>query len=229
MKKRTINLVILTTLLVGGQVVDILPASTTVVAQAATNKTGTVTASVLNVRKSASTSSKILGKLKNGATVTIVDTSTKGWYKIKYGSGYGYVSSQYVSINSNSGKTTGDKVVTEAKKYIGTPYVWGGTTTSGFDCSGYTQYVFKKCGITIGRTTKDQIKNGSSVSKANLKKGDLVFFKDTYSGCTNPSHVGIYIGNNQFIHASSSKGVTISSLNSTYYTEHYYGARRVIK
>ena len=211
-----LNISILTTLLVGGQVVDILPASTTVVAQAATNKTGTVTASVLNVRKSASTSSKILGKLKNGATVTIVDTSTKGWYKIKYGSGYGYVSSQYVSINSNSGKTTGDKVVTEAKKYIGTPYVWGGTTTSGFDCSGYTQYVFKNAaGISIGRSTYDQINAGREVSYNELQPGDLVF---PHSG-----HVGIYIGNGQMIHAPQTGDVV--KISSVY---KFWRARRVL-
>lgn len=99
---------------------------------------------------------------------------------------------------------------------------------AGFDCSGFTQYICKKAGVTIGRTTKDQIKNGTAVSsKSKLKAGDLVFFKDTYSGCTNPSHVGIYIGNNKFVHASSSKGVTTSDLTSTYYSQHYYGDRRV--
>lgn len=228
MKKRAINLAILTTLLVGGQVVDIIPSSTAVVAQAAATKTGTVTASALNVRKSPSTSAAKLGKLANGAKVTIYSTSN-GWHKIKYGNGYGYVSAQYVSIDSTKPvNTTADKVIAEAKKHQGTPYVWGGTTTKGFDCSGFTQYVFRQCGVTIGRTTKDQINNGTSVAKANLRKGDLVFFKDTYSGCKNPSHVGIYIGGNQFIHASSSKGVTISDLSSSYYTQHYYAARRVI-
>lgn len=225
MKKRVTSLLILSTLLISGQVIDIFPTSTTIVAQAATTKTGSVTASVLNVRKKASTNSAILGQLKNGTKVTIVSTSN-GWHKIKYKSNYGYVSAQYISTNTT--KVTGDKVVSTAKKYIGTPYVWGGTTTKGFDCSGFTQYVFKKCGISIGRTTTDQIKKGKAISKANLKKGDLVFFKNTYNGCVNPSHVGIYIGNNQFIHASSSKGVTISNLNSTYYTKHYYSARRIL-
>ena len=225
MKRRVASLAILTSMILGGQAVGIIPDSTAVVASAAT-KTGSVTATSLNVRSQPNTNGKIIGSLKKGATVTIVSTESNGWHKIKYGSGYGYVSGSYITIN---GTTTGSKVVAEAKKYIGVPYKWGGTTTSGFDCSGYTQYVFKKCGVTIGRTTKDQIKNGTSVSKANLKAGDLVFFKDTYSGCANPSHVGIYIGGNQFIHASSSKGVTISQLNSDYYTQHYYGARRVIK
>lgn len=229
MKKKAVSLVILTSMFLGGQAVGIIPDSTEVVASAATS-TGVVTADVLNVRSTSSTSGKILGKLKNGAKVTIVEKCSNGWYKIKYNSGYGYVSGQYVTIENNNNKgTTGAKVVAEAKKHIGVPYKWGGTTTAGFDCSGYTQYVMKKCGVTIGRTTKDQIKNGTSVNKANLKAGDLVFFKDTYEGCTNPSHVGIYIGGNQFIHASSSKGVTISQLNSNYYNQHYYGARRVIK
>ncbi len=106
------------------------------------------------------------------------------------------------------------------------PYVWGGASPSGFDCSGFINYVYSKNGINLPRVTSDQYKAGSSVSKANLKPGDLVFFETYKPG---PSHVGIYLGNNQFIHASSgSEKVIISSLTSSYYTEHYIGSRRVL-
>lgn len=134
--------------------------------------------------------------------------------------------------NSNYGTSAGQsaalrsQIVATAKKYIGVPYVWGGTTTKGFDCSGYVQYVFKAHGITLPRVSRDQYTAGQYVSKADLQPGDLVFF---HSGSgTTISHVGIYIGNGQFIHASSSKGVTISNLYSNYYIQHYYGARKVL-
>lgn len=130
-------------------------------------------------------------------------------------------------VTSSMRGATGAQIVKKAKQYIGTPYKWGGTTTAGFDCSGFTQYVYKQCGVTISRTTKTQVKEGKAVSKANLKAGDLVFFKDTYSGCTNPSHVGIYIGNNEFIHCGSS-GVTTAKINSNYWSQHYYSARRIL-
>lgn len=118
-------------------------------------------------------------------------------------------------------------IINTAKSYQGVPYVWGGTTPDGFDCSGFIQYVFNKNGISLPRVTSDQYKVGTSVSKSNLIPGDLVFFETYKPGA---SHVGIYIGNNQFIHASSGKNkVMISSLTSTYYTEHYIGSRRVIK
>lgn len=118
-----------------------------------------------------------------------------------------------------------DTIVNNAFKYMGVPYVFGGTTPNGFDCSGFTQYVYKQSGISISRTTIDQYNQGTSVSKSNLIKGDLVFFKDTYR--TGVSHVGIYIGDNKFIHASSSNGVTITSLNSDYYVQHWLGAKRI--
>ncbi len=119
-----------------------------------------------------------------------------------------------------------DSVIKTAKQYIGIPYLWGGTTPSGFDCSGFTWYVFHQCGITLNRNSAAQYQHGTYVSKNNLQPGDLVFFQNTYR--EGISHVGIYIGGGEFIHASSSKGVTISSLSNSYWSSHYYGARRVL-
>jgi cell wall-associated NlpC family hydrolase len=108
---------------------------------------------------------------------------------------------------------------------MGVPYVWGGTSPSGFDCSGFTQYVFRQCGYSINRTAAAQYSNGSYVSYDSLQAGDLVFFANTYaaSGIT---HVGIYIGGGQFIHCANG-GVKISSLSESYYSSRYYGARRI--
>ncbi|MCJ8015180.1 C40 family peptidase [Paenibacillus sp. KQZ6P-2] len=110
-------------------------------------------------------------------------------------------------------------------KTIGVSYKTGGTTTSGFDCSGYTQYVYKKLGISIPRQSSAQYKKGTSVSKSNLKPGDLVFFNTTGAGV---SHVGVYVGNGQFAHSSSSKGVTISKLSNSYFAPRYVGAKRIM-
>lgn len=130
------------------------------------------------------------------------------------------------SALNGGGSSTASKIVATAKQYIGVPYVWGGTSPSGFDCSGFTQYVFKKHGISLPRTTDLQYKVGTYVSKSNLRIGDLVFLKNTYR--EGISHVGIYVGDGKMIHASSSKGVVISDLSTNYYTKHYYGARRVL-
>ena len=132
-------------------------------------------------------------------------------------------SSNYIAGASAS---KADAVIATAKKYIGVPYLWGGSTPSGFDCSGFVQYVFKAHGLSLNRTCETQYKHGSYVSKNNLKPGDLVFFQNTYKAGI--SHVGIYIGDGKFIHASSSKGVVISNLSSSYYVAHYYGARRIL-
>lgn len=121
------------------------------------------------------------------------------------------------------------KVLKTAYAMRGTRYVWGGTSRSGgFDCSGFTSTVFDKDGIHLPRTSIEQSQVGKRVSRSELKKGDLVFFKTMGSHRIN--HVGIYIGNGKFMHASSGKGrVTVSSLSDSYYSSHFAEARRVIK
>lgn len=110
-------------------------------------------------------------------------------------------------------------VMDEAKKYIGTPYLWGGNTPVGFDCSGLTSYVFNKVGVPIPRTAATQWSGLKAVSAP--KPGDLVFFETYAAG---PTHVGIYLGNNQFIQAGS-KGVSIADMTNTYWKPRYLGAR----
>lgn len=119
---------------------------------------------------------------------------------------------------------TTNGIISTGKSLIGIPYVWGGTTPSGFDCSGYTKYVFGKNGITLPRNSRDQYNMGRSVAYSSLRPGDLVFFSLSNNGQV--SHVGIYIGGGQFINATTSKGVTISSFSS-YWMNAYVGARRV--
>ncbi|ERN51806.1 C40 family peptidase [Alkalihalophilus marmarensis] len=136
------------------------------------------------------------------------------------------VMSTLFNVAPAEASTKQDQLVTEAKKHIGVPYRWGGTTTSGFDCSGYMQYVFNQIGINLPRTTSQMYNTGTSVSKSNLQVGDLVFFNTSGSGV---SHAGIFIGNNQFIHSASSRGVSISSINDPHYWgSRYIGAKRVM-
>lgn len=121
--------------------------------------------------------------------------------------------------------STFDDLYSNARTYLGVPYKLGGTTKKGIDCSGFTQVVFKNNGSSIPRTTGQQYKTGKAVAKSNLEQGDLVFFNTSGKGV---SHVGIYVGNNNFIHASTSQGVMISSINDPYYWgSRYIGARRV--
>ncbi|WP_096437545.1 peptidoglycan-binding protein [Alteribacter populi] len=123
---------------------------------------------------------------------------------------------------SSSGSFEVMNLIADASNYIGVPYVWGGVSPSGFDCSGFIQYVFKQNGKNVPRTAAQQYNFGKSVSTP--KVGDVVFFETYTSG---PSHNGIYIGNNQFIHSGSSTGVTIANLNTNYWNSRYLGAKRL--
>ena len=116
-----------------------------------------------------------------------------------------------------------------AKKYLGGRYVWGGTKPNGFDCSGYVKYLYAKEGIRLPRTAYAQSKVGKSISRANLKKGDLLFFLTDKKRHIPITHVGIYIGNGKFIHAASRKdGIIISSLSKSKYSKYFVKAKRVI-
>lgn len=118
-----------------------------------------------------------------------------------------------------------DRVIEYSYKFLGKPYVWAASGPSAFDCSGFTSYVYRKFGYSLPHYTGYQVQMGSSVSRSTLKSGDLVFFDTTGSD----SHVGIYIGNGKFIHASSGKKqVTISDLDQSYYNSRYSTARRIL-
>lgn len=191
-----------------------------------------VTSGPLNIRSGPSTGYSIVGRLSTGSVVQVTG-QTNGWYKISQG----YISSQYVrtaTAAEAASPTTakhsgiGADMAEYAKSLVGCRYVYGGSSPSGgFDCSGFTYYVCKHFGYTINRTASAQMSNGTAVSRSNLKPGDLVMFNSGNSS-KRATHVGMYIGGNQFVHAStSSTGVIISNINSSYYSPIFVGARRI--
>ena len=207
-----------------------------------TGTTKYVSASVgLNVRSGAGTSYSKLGKLEYKEKVTVLSTSN-GWSKINYNGKTGYVDSSYLKStvpgsngnnannNNNTVSTKANEVIAYAKTLLGKPYVWGAQGPNSFDCSGFTYYVFKnKAGIVLPRTSSAQSKYGTYVSKSNLKAGDLVFFDTNGANDGNVSHVGMYIGNGQMIHASyGQKKIVIANFNDSYYQKAYVNARRVL-
>ena len=207
--------------------------------ESTSNTTSTMyTTDRLNLRKGAGTSYSVITTLDKGVAVT-VHSSSNGWSKVSVNGMTGYVSSSYLSSTkpSNSSSSTDsstsskvDKVLNFASQQLGKPYVWGAQGPNSFDCSGLTYYVYKNAaGITLPRTSVEQSKYGTTVSKSNLKAGDLIFFDTSGPNDGGVSHVGIYVGNGQMIHASSSqKKIVKVSVETSYWNNAFVRAKRVL-
>lgn len=208
--------------------------------------TGSVDASLVNLRNGPSTSTSMLEQLKAGEEVEIFGFNS-GWYKVRYEGQIGYIRSDLVTLlekplnntglaatssddETSSGSTSteadlGQQIATYAQQFVGYPYVYGGSSPSGFDCSGFMQYVFSQFGYSINRTATAQLANGYSVAYEDLRPGDIIYFG---YGST-ASHVGMYIGNGQFVHAeNSSTGVVITDLSVSWYANRYLCAHRIV-
>lgn len=189
--------------------------------------------STVNLRSEANTSSSILASLSNGTAVTITGVSG-GWYKVSVNGKSGYIKADYittsVSSSTNMASYSGlsakrTAVLDYAAKFLGVPYVYGGSTPSGFDCSGFTSYVYKNTVCSIERVAQAQFDTTTRVSRDELLPGDLVFFG---SSAYSISHVGIYVGDGQFIHAPHTGDVVkYDSLSGSYATR-FQGGGRVI-
>lgn len=194
---------------------------------------GVVDAETLNVREYASADAPIVAELSKYSYVR-VNWVEPGWVCVAYNNDglIGYVSSDYIKVfegeipeTSSSG---GQAAVNVAAQFLGVPYVWGGTSPSGFDCSGLMQYVYKQLGYSINRVADAQMKNGIAVSRENLMPGDLVgFYSSPGSGYV--SHIGMYAGDGMMIHAPHTGDVVrYASIDSDYYKSRFAGGRRII-
>ena len=209
-----------------------------------------VTTAVLNMRSGPGTENSIVTKLYEGNVAKIIGINS-GWFKVQYGGNTGYIHPDYVKVvpytapaatvrsstplvtypstgTASAASGSRQDILEYAAKYLGCKYVYGGASPSGFDCSGFTMYVFANFGISLSHSSATQYSNAVKITKDELQVGDLIFFSQTRGG-SKVGHVGIYAGNDQFIHAASpGKGVRYDSLSSDYYTSHYIGCGRVI-
>jgi len=214
---------------------------------------GTVTASdFLSVRRTASIGDNVMGSIYPDNTLQIYGAEGE-FYKIKYDNKWGYIYKLYVSVayapedkaqyvkngQQYETETTGNNLVSYSNKFMGTPYLWGGATpaifnttgkylSGGFDCSGLVQYSYKNFGINLPRTTMDQINKGTAVNIDNLQNGDLVFFTTNTAAPAQVSHVGIYIGNNKFMHSPKPGDVIKISELTGYYINNFIIGKRII-
>lgn len=206
--------------------------------------TGYSTGDSLNIRSGPDTIYGTYGQINTGDAVQLIGQEGN-WYKISTplaACGYAYISADYITTTApaqvrsvapviyggTSGNVSaGQRVVQIAEQFLGLPYVYGGSTPAGFDCSGFTSYVFKQLGYTLNRVSADQINNGVPVSKSELQPGDLLLFKK--QGAARIHHVGIYVGDGMMIHSPQTGDVIkYASIVNGYYNDCYYAARRIV-
>jgi len=235
------------------------------VAGTSIGKYGQITASSLNVRSGAGSNYFVTGSLRLGSKVMLYE-NINGFYKIIYNGRTSYISASYVKVTNATSTTVvkstssssplnkaqyiangqqyntninGNNLVSYSTKFLGMPYLYGGTTpakfgangkyvSGGFDCSGFVQSVYKNFGINLPRTTMTQIDKGASISINNLQKGDLVFFTTNTAMPYEVSHVGIYIGNNQFMHSPKPGDVIKISQLTNYFKDNFVIGKRII-
>lgn len=204
-----------------------------------------VKGSSIYMRKGPSTETEIVVTLIKNTDVTVIGEEN-GWYKVEYENNTGYIREDLLSdtkiietssrdgenIERNITETStsqGTDIVNYAYNFLGCPYVYGGSGPSSFDCSGFTAYIYKKFGYSLPHSAVTQMNYGVEVSKDELQPGDLVFFLD-YQTMDGVGHCGMYIGNGEFIHASSGSGycVKTSTLLTGSYKNRYYTARRLL-
>ena len=189
---------------------------------------GRVNSDGVNVRSDASTDSSVLATIEEDAIVT-VNGLVDGWYDVtcEYGT-EGYIRSDFLDLTESS--SSNSDIAATAKQYLGTGYVYGGASPRGFDCSGFTMYVYSQHGYSLPPSQWQSGLGTRVYSISELQPGDLVFFNDPSRNAGKAcSHAGIYTGDGQFIHSSSSRsgGVIVSSLTSGYYNTYFVGGIHV--
>ncbi|MEG0318580.1 MAG: C40 family peptidase [Niameybacter sp.] len=193
--------------------------------------TGQVISKEVNIRNHPDIQAERMGKVSD-RPVQVVGKNNE-WYKVMIDGKEGWIYSSYVEVTHKElipyAKVKGEEVVEYGMKFLGTPYVWGGTNLQhGVDCSGFTQQVFKAFDVDISRVSYMQATDGPEVTVPQLKTGDLLFFDTNGINKGNISHVGIYAGEGKFIHSESDRGVTVSNLASPYYDRNFVKAIRIL-
>ncbi len=186
--------------------------------------------SSLNLRSGPGTGYEKLTSIPAGTVLTLTG-SENGWYKTTYNGVEGYVSSEYIVLSDgavSSNSDLGAQIVAYAKQFLGLPYVYGASGPSSFDCSGFTSYIYKHFGYSLNRSAAGQYSNGTAIDQSQLQPGDLLIWR-AYGSSQTATHVGIYIGNNQYIHASSTSGcIKIDDMDYAVSTRYLVGIRRIV-